>query len=205
MSSIQGISATQATVDVAQTVQGLTDQQMVQVLDSAIKDGADIVQDTKTQNYYLKTTAQFSAGQGESFVKVDAQLADAIFAALSTGGRISTAEVMDKIMPEITDGGRYGEAEAILSRLLLAATDDRKIVKLGGKRIFITDKAEGTLKHALASFWGKLGAKARWAKDPTEEIIKGTPTGQNDPGGYPIYYILPPQGAQVGTPPTGQA
>ena len=193
MSSIQGVSPVQGQVSVQQVAQGLTQTQQMAAFQAGQSKGIDVVQDTKTKSYYVRIPVQFSAGQGEAHMKVDAKLATAILGALKTGGRISHPEVLAKVMPQITDGGRYGDAEAVLARLLLSSTDDRKVVKINGTRINITDKAEGTLKHELASFWGKLGAKARWDKDPADTYLQGVPTGQTGQQG-PILYILPPTG-----------
>ena len=154
---------------------------MAEYFSQAMQQGVDFQKDS-SDNYYIKLSAQFSAAKGESMVKVDRQLAEAILGALSTGGRISKAEVLKPIMEEIVDGNRYGAGEAILARLLLAACDDRKTVKLHGDRVNITDAAEKTLNQELHSFWGKLGAKARWGKDDPGVEPKTGPTMQS--GGY---------------------
>jgi predicted AAA+ superfamily ATPase len=126
-------------------------------------------------SYYLKAAVQNSSKTGLKEVKVDAKLAEAILKAESTGGQTSLREVVENILPAIRDGGRYGQGEGVLVRMLLAATDDRKHVVLNGVNINLTNPAEKELKHDLHSFWGTLGAKARWGK---QEVIK--------PDGSPI-------------------
>jgi hypothetical protein len=167
-SMLQQLNAIQATVNPGQVSQQLDDKQKLEMLQSAIN-GSDLVQGSGTNAYYLRTSIQKSSGSGQEHVRVDRELAEEIIKALDSGGRISTAEVMNNIMPKLTDGNHYGDGEAILARMLLAACDDRKVVKLCGKRIHITEKAEETLKHELFSFWGEMGAKARWADDPVGE------------------------------------
>lgn len=171
MSSIPPLSASQ-TVTQSQATQQLSDPQKLELLKSAVKDGAELMHDTSTGSYYLQISAQYSAAKGPRRIRVDRELAEAVLEALDSGGRISSPEVMKQIMPKLTDGGRYGDGEAVLARLLLSACDDRKTVKLGNQRVRITDKAEVMLKSELSSFWGRLGAKARWDKDPVAEQLQ---------------------------------
>jgi len=154
--------------------------QLKQTVDDALEKGADLVQDADTKNYYMKVAAQPSAAEGESFVKVDGDLAVAILDALKTGGVISRPEALDLVMEKITDGGRYGDGEAILTRLLLAACDDRKMVKLNGDRVNLTGAAETAFNKAIHSFWGTLGANARWGS--VQPKADAGPTMQS--GGY---------------------
>jgi hypothetical protein len=151
----------------------MSSQQMQDFYSAAVKGGIEVVEDSASHAYYMKLKVQYSAAQGETFVKVDRGLADAIFDSLRSGGRISHPETLGKILPKITDGNRYGDGEAILARLLLAGCDDRKTVFIGSKRVYITDKAERGLKHELAAFWGRLGASARWDKEPADVALKG--------------------------------
>jgi hypothetical protein len=147
---------------------GASNTEMATAFTGALKGGAELVE--KSGSYYLKVNIQLSAGQGTSQARVDAGLARSILAAIGTGGRISQAETIQTILPNITDKSCYGAGEAILARLLLSACDDRKVVQLNGKRVRITNPAEGALHQGLASFWGSLGSKARWgAADPGVE------------------------------------
>ena len=118
----------------------------------------------KGDSYYLRADVQNSAGRGTQSFKVDRELAEAILKAEATGGVESKPEIINTILPRLADGGRYGVGEGILARMLLAGTDDRKSVKLNGQNINLTNPAEAELKHDLRSFWGKLGADARWGK-----------------------------------------
>ena len=176
MTTVQGIAPVQATVTTAQVSQNMSDQQKVDFYNSALQNGVQVVQDKVAKNYYLRTEAQFSAAQGPMMVKVDRALAEVVATSLKSGGVLSVNEIANKIMPKITDQSRYSDAESIVARLLLAACDDRKVVKFHGDRINITNPGETALKSSLYSFWGKLGANARWsvANDPADVVLKST-------------------------------
>lgn len=141
----------------------------------------------KGTSYYVRADVQTSAASGPKSMKVDRELAEAILRATedrgtwkSAGDRASremNSSEVQRVIKKIVDGGRYGEGEAVLARMLIAATDDRKSVKLNGKKIELTGpvdthpgsrtrhgaNAESTLKHELHKFWGTLGAKVRWS------------------------------------------
>jgi hypothetical protein len=166
-------------------VQGFNTEQLSSFVGAALQNGSELVKDEKSKSYYLRLPVEFSANEGETLVKVDADLAKAILDALSTGGRISRPEALGPIMEKIADGGRYGDGEAVLTRLLLAACDDRKKVKLNGDRINLTDAAEKAFQHKIASFWGTLGAQARWGDiqpqvDQGPKMQSGSGYGQQD-------------------------
>lgn len=169
-----------STITTNQAAQDLSTHQLADLFEQVITQGAVVDQD-KAGGYYMKVAAQPSAAEGTHLVKVDRELATAILGALKTGGRISKAETIEKILPEITDGGRYGQGEAVLARLLLAACDDRKKVMINGDRINITGPAEKVLNHELSSFWGTLGAKARWGADDPGVEPHQIPDQQPDP------------------------
>jgi len=114
-------------------------------------------------SFYMTIEGQKAASETPFKAKVDKGLAEEIMTAMKSGGRISKKEVAEDILAKITDGGKYTEGESILSKLLLAACDDRKKVMLNGKQLRITDPAEEVLQSGLKSFWGKLGAKAKEA------------------------------------------
>lgn len=177
---VQAVSNVQVTPQ--QVVQQST-KDLAEFYRLAEQHGVSLAVDGSNQ-YYLRIKVQFSTGQGEKMLKVDRDLALAIMNTLKTGGRISRAEVLNPIMTKITDGGKYGAGEAVLARLLLAACDDRKKVLIDGDRINITDVAEKTLNHELHSFWGRLGAKARWGDD--DPGVMPTPPPQMQSGGYAI-------------------
>ena len=67
----------------------------------------------------------------------------------------------EEILTKITDGGKYGEGEKELSRLLRQACDDRCDVRIDGRHISITDPAESVLKKGLPKFWGSLSSKPK--------------------------------------------
>lgn len=170
----------QVSVQPQTQVQGFDTTKLVSFVGAALQNGAELVKDEKSKSYYIRLPVQFSANEGETLMKVDADLAQAILDALRTGGRISRPEAIGPIMEKIADGGRYGDGEAVLTRLLLAACDDRKMVKLNGDRINLTDAAEKAFQHKIASFWGTLGAKARWG-DIQPQVSQG-PTMQSGAG-----------------------
>jgi hypothetical protein len=107
--------------------------------------GPDSLLADKPASYYTTASLQMSKGSVADF-KVDAKAKDAIVDALSGqgDGRISMADV-DNIMAKIEDGGRIGKGEWPLIALLHAACDDRKDVRIDGKKVRITDAAEGML------------------------------------------------------------
>ncbi|MBX7102046.1 MAG: hypothetical protein K1X89_30305 [Myxococcaceae bacterium] len=154
--------------------------------DQALKHGAVI--EKKGNSYYVRADVQTSAAGGPKSMKVDRELAEAITRATedrgtwkSAGDRASreiNSTEMQRILKKVVDGGRYGEGEAVLVRMLFAATDDRKSVKLNGRKIELTGpvdthpgsrtshgaNAESTVKHEMHKFWGTLGAKVRWSE-----------------------------------------
>jgi hypothetical protein len=165
-----------------QSTQADDTAKLAQVFHDIVKNGGEIARDPSSGSYYMRATIQMSAADGQSVVQVDAALAHAILDCLKTGGRISRPEVISPIMVRITDAGRYGAGEAVLARLLLSACDDRKTVMLNGDRIHITDAAEKTLNHELCSFWGRLGARARWGSDDPGIEPKQGPQMQSGAG-----------------------
>jgi hypothetical protein len=86
-----------------------------------------------------------------------------------SGGRISKKEMAEEILTKIKDGGKYGEGEKALTRLLLKACDDRCDVELNGQKIRITDPAESILKTELPKFWGGLASKDSVDMKPIEQ------------------------------------
>jgi hypothetical protein len=106
-------------------------------------------------SYYLTATLQKSAGAGPFRAKVDRQLAVVILRSAKSGGRIGVQEAHE-ILVKDTDGGRYGEGEKELTRLLLAACDDRKHATLNVVRLRVTDPAEKVLQRELPKWWGSL-------------------------------------------------
>ncbi|MFZ5469284.1 MAG: hypothetical protein ACOZIN_07585 [Myxococcota bacterium] len=141
-------------------------REMRQLFDQVMKSGAKLQK--RGSSYYLRANVQTSAKNGVKAYKVDAKLAQAILQAESSGGRTSLSEVANTILPRIFDGNKYTAGEAVLARMLLAATDDRKAVKLNGVHIDLTNPAEAKVKHDLFSWWGSLGASARWG---AQEVV----------------------------------
>lgn len=141
----------------------------------------------KPDGYYLRADVQMSATKGAVSMKVDRELAEAILRATEDRGRATTvgdrassqinAPEMQRIIKNVVDGGRYGEGEAALVRMLFAACDDRKNVRLNGKKLELTgpvdtrpnertrhtSNAEYVVKNEMHKFWGSLGAKVRWS------------------------------------------
>jgi hypothetical protein len=151
--------------------------------DQVLKHGGML--ELKGDSYFVRANVQTSAGKGAQPLKVDRELAKAIMRATEDRGTWKTAgdrsshqinaSEMQRIIKKVVDGGKYGEGEAVLVKMLFAACDDRKSVKLNGTKIELTDpsktgtnhtgNAEYTVKHEMAKFWGGLGAKVRWS-DP---------------------------------------
>jgi hypothetical protein len=166
------VSIPEALIDRQEVEDSLTNSQLARFTRVAIREGAWLLRDSSdSRGYYLTTKVRPSAGQGRTFVRVDRELAQAIVAGLRSGGRLSRREIEDEILPRITDAGRYGQGEAILARLLLAATDDRRHVELNDDCIHITEKGEQALRRELRSFWGRLGARARWGRDDPANLL----------------------------------
>jgi|GEM_PF-1596102 len=107
--------------------------------------GPDSIVPDKPAQYYTNASLQMNKGSVANF-KVDAKAKEAIVDALAGqgDGRISKADVAN-IMAKIEDGGRIGKGEWPLVALLHAACDDRKDVRIDGKKVRITDAAEGML------------------------------------------------------------
>jgi len=120
-------------------------------------------------SYYVMADLQKSAAAGPQRMKVDKELAETILKCAGSGGRISKKESAEEILAKITDGGKYGEGEKELTRLLLSACDDRKDVKLNGVKLRLTDPAETILKKELPKFWGSLASKDSVNMKPIEQ------------------------------------
>lgn len=161
------------TIDPSNIIGSMSQDQMCQFANAAIAQGARLVSDRQnTVNFYLAAVIRTATGMAEMFVRVNRELAETTLSSLALGTTLARADLDRGIMPRVTDQTRYMAGEAILVRMLLAATDDSVQIKINGARVTITEIAKGTFMQTLQAFWTRLGASARWGiGDPASRYL----------------------------------
>lgn len=174
---MSNLSIPTVTVQPGQLLTSLTQAQLCQFTSAMIDKGARLVRDQqRADTYYLSANLQLSAGMAarESYVRIDRMIVEATLNALALGTALSKAVLDRQIMPMLLDTGRYTQGAAMFVRLLLAATDDSRQIRLNGVRITVTQVARDGFLQMVRSFWARLGATARWGVgDPARFFLKG--------------------------------
>jgi hypothetical protein len=158
----------------------------------------------------LQVQVQHSAAKGYQTETWDKNTART-FAALVSGqgdGRVSGDDSL-ALARTVTDGNKYTASEKAPARFFLHACDDRYStkVKVDGKAydVRLTDPAEGSLKHEFAVFWGRLGARAKAAKQAAAAAYAGAPVSQAAQASVAAQATQAPFAAQSGQAPVAQS
>jgi len=164
-------------IDQTQVRTSLTQAQLCQFAAASIDQGARLVCDQQSPNtYYLAAQLQLSASLSvsEVYVPVDRGIIEASLKVFAAGTVVSTVALERDLMPMLLNTARYTVGAGLFLRLLLAATDDSKQVRLNGVRISIMAVARDSFMQRVRSFWARIGATARWGTgDPAHYYLKG--------------------------------